>query len=96
MRRWVTAHEDEVDRHPIVAISALSAEDSINPQYGTEGTARNGVVRLSGSIRGSQGYVPEIGVDMPRAVEIHAQPVAGADHMADAAAARPMTGVDAA
>jgi hypothetical protein len=96
MRRSVTAREDEVDRHPIVALSAMSAEDSINPQYGTEGKARNGVVRLSGSIRGLQGYVPEIGEAMPRAVDIHAQPVAGADHMADAAAARPMTGVDAA
>jgi hypothetical protein len=35
----VTAGEGEPDRHPIVALSATSTEDSIHPKYGNEGSS---------------------------------------------------------
>ena len=65
MRRSVTAREDEVDRHPIVALSAMSAEDSINPQYGIRGGAPYGGVCLPKDTCGFLGYADSVGVDMP-------------------------------
>jgi hypothetical protein len=95
----VTARESTSDRRSIVAMSATSAEEPINPQYRTRRTARCGGVLQPRNVRRSQGYVPKIGVDMllMRAAEGKSpQPVTEVNRRIDAADARPMTGVDAA
>jgi len=97
-RAPVTAPQAAAERRSIAAISATSASDSINPQYRIGGRARNGGVFLPSNAWGSLGCAAKIGVDMPLmcVVADSPWPVAGAEPGADAAFARPTTGVDAA
>jgi UDPglucose 6-dehydrogenase len=62
---WLVSRRIGLDLDPIAATVALSAEGSINPQYGIRGGAPYGGVCLPKDTCGFLGFADAVGVDMP-------------------------------